>query len=131
MIIELVLILLIIIFLCNSITFNSIYRCPKYPIKIKYVRASRLPTSNADEILGLNLINLKLDRDVPGGIYSIVNAYGYGMLFVGSANPRIGYLYMSNMKMLDNVNLLDMWDLQRLESSTNGFIQTYNRGCCN
>lgn len=131
MIIHLVLVLLIVILLCNSITFNSIYKCPKYPIKIKYLRASRLPGIKFKESIGIDTVALKLDRDVPCGIYKIVNAYGYGILFVSSSNPRIGYMHMNNMDLLKNINLLDVWDLQRLESEDNGFVQTYNRGCCN
>ncbi|VBB18600.1 hypothetical protein YASMINEVIRUS_1063 [Yasminevirus sp. GU-2018] len=131
MIIHLVLILLIIILLCNSITFNTIYRCPKYPLKIKYVRASRLPGKQFTERVGIDTLNIKLDRDVPCGLYKLTTTYGKGVMFVGSANSRLAYLNMDNMDVLSGVNLLDMWDIQRLESEDNGFIQTYNRGCCN
>jgi hypothetical protein len=131
MVIQLVLVLVIVILLCNSITFNTIYKCPKYLVKIKYVRASRLPGKNYKERMGIDTINLKLDRDMPCGIYKLVNAYGYGILFVGGSNSRLGYLNMPNLDALKDVDLLDMWDLERLESDDNGFIQTYNRGCCN
>jgi hypothetical protein len=130
MIVHLVLILLIVIMLCNSITYSTINKCPNQDISIRYIRASRLPGKNYQERVGLDTINLKLDRDVPCGVYSLTNMFGYGVLFVSSSNPKFGYLSMKDLTVLDDINIFDMWDLKRLESPNNGFIQTYNRGCC-
>lgn len=130
MIIHLVLILVIIVLLCNSITYNSIYKCPKYAVKIKYLRASRLPGKDYTERVGIDTMNMKLDRDIPCGLYKLTTVYGDGVMIVGSSNSRVGYLNISNMDILKGVNILDVWDLQRLEAADNGFIQTYNRGCC-
>lgn len=130
MIIHLALVLLIIIMLCNSITYNTIHKCPNPGVNIRYVRASKLPGKIYQERIGIDTINFKLDRDVPCGVYKVTNMYGYSVMFVGSSNPRLGYLSMKNITVLDDVNILDLWDIQRLKSSDNGFIQTYNRGCC-
>jgi hypothetical protein len=130
MIIYLVLILLIVCMLCNSITYSTIYKCPKKDISIKYIRASRLPIKNNQEEFGIDIINLKLDRDVPCGVYSLTNMFGYGILFVGASNSRIGYMNMKDMTLLKDINIFDIWDLKRIESPKNGFIQTYNKGCC-
>lgn len=130
MIVNLLIVLLIIIVMCNSINYNSKYRCPKYTVKIKYVRASRLPGENLPERVGIDTVNLKLDRDVPCGIYSLTNAYGKAALFVSNTDSRTGYMHMTDMNAVAKINLFDLWDLQRLESDSNRFIQTYNRGCC-
>lgn len=130
MIVQLVIILIIVILICNSITFNTIYRCPNMSVKIKYVRASRLPGKQFTERVGIDTLNVKLDRDIPCGIYKVSSSYGNGVLFIGSSNPRAGYLNTPDMDAIKGVNLFDLWNLQRLESSDNAFIQTYNRGCC-
>lgn len=130
MILQLVILLLIVILLCNSVTFNTIYKCPKYPLKIKYVRCSRYPGKDYQIRVGIDAVNVKLDRDVPCGIYKITSAYGYGVLFVSNSDPRQGYLGLDNLDSVKGVNLFDLWDLQRMESDDNKLIQTYNRGCC-
>ena len=130
MIINLVIVLLIVIVLCNSIVYSNKYKCPSSPIKIDYVRASRLPGATYSERVGIDTINLKLDRDVPCGVYSLKNSYGSGVMFVGQSDNRFGYMTIKDMNTINNINLFDLWDLQRLESEENTFIQTYNRGCC-
>ena len=131
MIINLLILLLIVIAMCNSITYNSKYKCPKYEVKINYVRASRLPGDASQGKLVIDMVKLKFDRDVPCGMYSLINAYGKGVLFVSSSDSRTGYMNMKNMNSIAHINLFDLWELYRLESNDNGFIQTYNRGCCN
>lgn len=130
MIINLVVVLLIVIVMCSSITYNTQYKCPKYTVKIKYVRGSRLPAKRLTERVGFNTIDLKLDRDVPCGIYSMNNAYGKATLIVDRNNSRMGYMNMKNMDVISKINLFDLWDLQRIESEGNPFVKTYNRGCC-
>lgn len=136
MIINLLIVLLILIVMCTSITYNTKYKCPEYTVKIRYLRASRLPGNSRPEKLGtgFDTINLKLDRDVPCGMYGVTHTYGKSILFVSNTDSRTGYMHMNmnmkNMKGLDKVNLFDLWDLQRLESESDRFIQTYNRGCC-
>ena len=131
MIINLVILLVILLLLCNSINYNIVHKCPRYHVKINYVRASRLPGVGYAERTGIEKIILKLDRDVPCGIYLLTTSYGKASMFVPNSVSRLGYLTMKNIKLLDKVNMLDLWDLERLESSENMFIQTYNRGCCN
>lgn len=130
MIINLVIILLIVIVLCNSVIYSNKYKCPSYSLKIDYVRGSRLPGTIYSEKVGVDTINLKLDRDVPCGIYNLKNAYGDAVLHVGHGNPRFGYMAMKDMSAIANINLFDLWDLHRQESEENYFVQTYNRGCC-
>lgn len=130
MIINLVILLVILLLLCNSISYNTTYKCPSFPLKIRYVRASRLPGQTFTQRVGIDTINLKLDRDVPCGIYSVTNIYGQGALMVTHTDPRTGYLSMKDMQLVENAKLVDLWDLQRLDAMDNKFIQTYNRGCC-
>ena len=130
MILNLVILLLILIVLCNSVTFNDRYKCPKYAVKMKYMRASRLPDRNITKQTGIDMIILKLDRDIPCGIYNVVNTYGKATLMVSNSNSRIGYMHMKNLGDLVNINLFDFWDLRRVDSDENLFVQTYNRGCC-
>lgn len=130
MIINLVIVLLIIIILCNSITHSGKYKCPNFPFKINYVRGSRLPESINTERVGISTVNLKLDRDVPCGMYNVENSYGNAILIVSRDNYRIGYMNMKNMDIIKNIDLFDIWNLKRMESDDNLFISTYNRGCC-
>jgi hypothetical protein len=131
MLLQLVIILLIVIVMCTSISFNDRYKCPKFAVRMKYVRASRLPDLDSSNQIGKDMIILKLDRDVPCGIYSLNTVYGIATIIVSNTNSRLGYMIMENSKSIAHINLFDLWDLQRIESDTNLFIQTYNRGCCN
>jgi hypothetical protein len=130
MIFPFVLIILIFLIFFNSIIYNSMYKCPPYPLKINYVRASRLPNHIIKEKPEINTIRLKLDRDVPCGIYDVSTLYGKGQLFVGSSNYRIGYLYLKDLVSIAQISMFDLWSLRRLESDTDHYIRTYNRGCC-
>src|SRR5271170_696437 len=105
MIINLIIILVIILLLCTSINYNLTHRCPRYHVKIKYVRASRLPGVTYQERTGIEKINLKLDRDVPCGIYLLTTSYGKASLFVPSASSRFGYLSMKNLELLDKITM--------------------------
>jgi len=106
------------------------YKCPPYPLKINYVRASRLPNQILKEKPEIDTIRLKLDRDVPCGIYGVSTLYGKGQMFVGSSNYRVGYLYLKDLDPIAQINMFDLWNLRRLESDTDHYIRTYNRGCC-
>ena len=130
MIINLIIVLVIVIIMCNSIIYSGKYKCPAFPLKVNYVRGSRLPGVKYTQRVGIDTINLKLDRDVPCGIYTLKNTYGDGILIVSRDNQRLGYMNMRNMDVIKNINLFDLWDLQRVESRDNLFIDTYNRGCC-
>ena len=131
MVINLLIVLLILIVLCNSITYNNKNICTKNIINIKYVRASHIPDTNNNNIIGLNSIKLKLDRDIPCGIYNLTNAYGKGVLYVDNENPRIGYMTMKDMNNIFKIDLFDLWDLKRLDSDDNQILKVYNKGCCN
>jgi hypothetical protein len=135
MVINLLIVLIILIVLCSSITYNNKNMCAKNITNIKYVRASRIPINN-NNFIGLNTIKLKLDRDIPCGIYNLTNAYGQGVIYVDNENSKIGYMTMKDMNNIYKINLFDLWDLKRLESddnqnADNQIIKVYNRGCCN
>lgn len=130
MIINHIIVLLIVIILFNSLIYNTYYKCPKFPLNINYLRASRLPGTQYDIRIGINTMNLKLDRDIPCGMYQVSTSYGDGILIVGRSNRRIGYLNIQDMSILNDINALDMWNIIRIESNDNDFINTYNRGCC-
>lgn len=131
MIVNLVIVLVIVIILFNSITYSHIYKCPQPALKFRYVRASRLPGLVVPENEKLfDTMHLSLDRDIPCGIYKIKNTYGNGLLFVSKFNKRIGYMTMQNLALLNGINLLDLWDLERINSNNDLFIRTYNSGCC-
>ncbi len=131
MILNLVIVLVIIIIFFNSVTYTHIYKCPQPILKFKYVRASRLPGISVPENEKLfDTMHLSLDRDIPCGIYKIKNTYGNGLLFVSKFNKRIGYMTMRDLEFLKGVNLLDLWDLERIDSKNDLFIKTYNSGCC-
>lgn len=130
MIIQLSIILIIIVILFNSMIYNSIHACPKLAVKISYARGSRLPGNDSDDKFGIDTINLKLDRDIPCGIYNLNTTYGKGTLYVSKNDKRFGYLTIDNMNLLNKVSVLDLWNIERIESDNNYFIMTYNRGCC-
>ena len=130
MITQLLILLLIIIVLFNCMIYNSQNTCPKMAIKISYARGSRLPGTIFEDRVGIKTINLKLDRDVPCGIYKLNTAYGPGILFVAKGKTRFGYLSIKDMELLKKVSVMDLWSIERIESNDNTFIMTYNRGCC-
>lgn len=131
LLLYIILLLLLILVLCNSVTYKTINKCPKGPIKIPYMRASKLPSvfNWNVEGLGINTINFKLDQNTPCGIYKLTTAYGYGTLYVGS-NPTIGSLLLSDAEAIKKVDMIDMWDIERLTPNNNIIIQTYYNGCC-
>lgn len=151
MIIGLFLILIIIVILFNSTVYSIQNRCPAESIKIRYVRASRMPfyssynsvVNNPDNKLrqntGIDMMEVKLDRDVRCGIYSSNTKYGAVTLYVAKNSTRLGYLDFTELdkldeqtkKEFDKSDLFDMWDLDRFVTRYgNEFINTYNRGCC-
>jgi len=130
MILNIVILLIIVIIIFNSIIYSQLYKCPTDPLKIKYVRASRLSETISSDSIGIENINVKFDREVPCGIYHLKTIYGDGIAYVGKGSNRTGYLHVKNMDLLKNVSLLDLWDLVRVISNDNHFIRTYNQGCC-
>jgi len=124
-------ILLAILVVSFAMLINSRkYKCAPNQLVLRYVRASRLPGANYSERLGIDTVNLRLDREVPCGIYRVRNIYGSGIMFVGSTDQRAGYMNMKNMALIKGINLFDLWDLQRMDASDNQLIGTYNKGCC-
>lgn len=124
------LIILIIVILCfNSIIYNSIHACPTSDILINYAKGSKLPNVFMFNNYGVRTIGIKMDRDVPCGIYNLSTSYGDGILFVPKGNTRLGYLNISNMDLLNDIDVLDMWKLKRITDDSD-MVRTYNKGCC-
>lgn len=139
MLIELIILLVITIILFNSVVYSIQSRCPGEEIRIEYVRAGRLPGSQFTERVGITTINLKLDRDVPCGIYKLDTSYGNAVLFVAKNSKRVGYMNYPQdaleknpeaKREIDAADLFDLWGLTRVNGGDNEFINTYNRGCC-
>jgi hypothetical protein len=125
-----IILLLMLFLLCNSVNYNTKYKCPKKKYHLDYLRIYVLPGKNYAERVGLDTLNIKLDRDIPCGIYSVKTAYGNGIIFIGSPSSNVGYFFMTDTKYLEKINMFDVWDIKRLESDDNKFLLTYNRGCC-
>lgn len=131
MILNLIIVLVIVIIIFNTVAYTHIYKCPQPALKFKYVRASRLPGLPVPDNEKLfDTIHLSLDRDIPCGIYKIKNTYGNGLLFVSKFDKRIGYMTMRDLEFLKDVNMIDLWDLERIDSKVDLFTRTYNNGCC-
>lgn len=139
MIIELIILLIICIILFNSVVYSIQSSCPGDNVRIEYARAGRLPESKFKEEVGITTINLKLDRDIPCGIYKLGTSYGDAVLFMTKSSNRIGYLnypqeYLDanpeTRREIDSSDLFDLWNLMRINGGNNQFINTYNRGCC-
>ena len=139
MLLYLIILLVICVLLFNSVVYSIQSRCPGENIHIEYVRAGRLPGSKFKERVGITTINLKLDRDVPCGIYRLDTSYGNGVMFVAKHSNRVGYLNYpqevleanpETRKEIDSADLFDLWKLRRINGGDNEFINTYNRGCC-
>lgn len=144
-IVQLVIVFLIILLCCTSITFSELNRCPQDPKKgltIRYVRAGKLLQLSSKTKIDDHVIRLRLDRDVPCGIYDMMTIYGDAILFVNHNDSRTGYMMIRNIDMFrentKNINMLDLWDLERIQFTgpfdpklrEYGFIHTYNLGCC-
>lgn len=145
MLINLLIILCITILLFNSVVYSIQHRCPIENIRIDFIRAGRLPgtlpgtKAESKQTIGISVINLKLDRTVPCGIYSTDTSFGNATLIVNKDSLKIGYLnygheVLSNnpetKKEIDDANLFDLWNINRITGKNNKFINTYNHGCC-
>lgn len=130
MMITLLVIFLMLIFLCNLSIYNINTSCTNSNINIKYVRASKLQNIQENK-LGINVINVKLDRNVPCGIYKLKTVYGNGFMYVDNSDPKSGYLNVQDMSNIINVGLFDLWDLNKITSDDDQIIKMYNTGCCN
>ena len=151
MIVQLLMVLIIIIVLFNSLVYSIQNRCPTPYIKIPFGRASRMPfyaASNAVvddksnplyQNIGIDKINIKLDRDVPCGIYKVDTSYGKAVLYTTKRSMRFGYLNFvdaasmdaQTKKEFDKSDLFDLWNLERyVDRFGDEFVNTYNRGCC-
>ena len=130
MIVDLLLVLAIISLLFYFMVYNHIYKCPKQKIYIKYIRASRLP-SDPSEGFGkvIDNIKLRLDRDVPCGIYYFKSIYDNGVIYISKLDKQIGYMVVKNFEPLGKTNMFDLWDLERIDND-DPLVKTYNSGCC-
>lgn len=130
MYINLLLIIIIICIICNYLIIVGNTKCNHNTNNIEYIRASQLPEKNITETIDLKTINIKFDRRVPCGIYNIKTLYGNGILIVDKNNNNIGYLHMSDMTVIKNINVFDIWNVDKISSKNNPFVATYNNGCC-
>jgi hypothetical protein len=133
--INLLILLIICIVIFQCVVYNIQYRCPRFNLKIEYIRGSRLPARKLIDLIGIPTIPLKFDRDVECGIYRVTTVFGNGSLWVTKSDKRLGYLNLINFdkstdKSIDKANILDIWDLTRMDTGDNPIINTFNRGCC-
>lgn len=139
LLIGMIIMLIIVIVLFNSSVYTALHRCPEDTVRIPYVRASRLPGEDFEEAVGITTINLKLDRDVPCGIYRMDTVFGSASLFVTKNSTRLGYMHYPQSvleanpevrKEIDSADLFDLSELNRVSGRNNLFIRNFNRGCC-
>ena len=145
MLIDLIILLCITILLFGSVVYSIQHRCPAENIRIDYVRAGRLPGTlpktelESRQKIGISVINLKLDRTIPCGIYNTDTSFGNATLIVSKDSLKVGYLNYSQdileenpetKKEIDKADLFDLWNITRITGKKNKFIDTYNRGCC-
>ena len=130
MYINLILVILLICIICSYIIEIGSSKCKYISNDVKYIRASKLPEKANTEYIGLTTINIKFDRFVPCGMYNIKTLYGDGILIVSNNSDNIGYLHMNDMSVINNIDIFDIWDIDKLESKDNPFVKTYNNGCC-
>jgi hypothetical protein len=130
MYIKLLLVILIICIICNYIIKFNDSNCKYIATNVNYIRASQLPKQANTESIDLNTINIKFDRIVPCGMYNIKTLYGNGILIVSNIDDTIGYLHMNDMTVIKNIDIFDIWNLDRISSKDNPFVETYNNGCC-
>ena len=128
MYINLLLIIILVYMICNYLIIMGQNKCISKTNNIKYIRASKLSTVIKPEHMKLAGINIKFDRDVSCGIYNITTLYGSGVLIVGKDN-NTGFLHINDMTVIKDINMFDIWDIEKLESGVS-FIKTYNTGCC-
>jgi hypothetical protein len=139
MLVNLIILLVIVVILFNSVVYSVQHICPAESVKIKYIRAGRIAGTGLKNVAGIETIGLKLDSDVPCGIYRVETPYGNAVLFVSKKSLRMGDLrYSQNMlekapetrKDINDADLFDLWNLDRITDRSNDFVNTYNRGCC-
>lgn len=135
-----VMLLVIVLILFNSSVYAIQHRCHSDSIKIPYIRAGRLQNrTEIEDRIGITSVNLKLDRDIPCGVYKLGTNYGNATMFVGKESLRLGYLVYAQKilgldpqtkKDIDKADLFDLWNLDRVSQKNDDFINTYNGGCC-
>ena len=126
MLIYSIILLIIILLLCNSITYNSIYKCSSNNTTIDYVKASKFK-ENFDP----NVIRVKFDQNIPCGVYSCSSTYGMSNLVVNHIDSTIGYLYNINIQTkMKDIDVIDLWNITKQNGKNNLTIQTFNNGCC-
>lgn len=124
---ELLVILCIILvsFWCSL--YNIEYKCPTVNVTVNHVFARVVFEATTD--IDLRRLNsVVLDKSIPCGMYAGTTVYGGIILFVSKTNNTRGYIYSDHIK--DKITTLDIWNLQKFTNNSNGFIDTYNKGCC-
>jgi hypothetical protein len=127
--IRFIIFLIIAILLYNSLLLSLNKPCLKEreTITINKLHGSVIPFDNND----LLDLKLKLDINVPCGIYKLFTHYGPALLIVGGSEENIGilnFIDVTDQKL--KIPRFEMWDVKRLTSFDNDFINTYNKGCC-
>lgn len=98
--------------------------------EISVASGSRIKGIDLSKNLGFPTVNIKLDEEIPCGIYNGESNYGY-VTFVVVKNGKKAYVNFAEYKEeIDEIDRFRFTNLNRIVNSESDLISTYNRGCC-
>jgi hypothetical protein len=126
--------LVIIVLLYNSLVLSLNKPClsGREEITIKKIYASAVPRADTDPSRGILDLRVKLDSEIPCGIYKVSTHYGPATVIASKNNNGFAYLnFNTTTKEKLAVDRFEMWGVRRATSLESDFISTFNSGCCN
>ena len=119
-------VVLIIILLCfHMMTLKIESRCNNSDIIVDNITGTIITGKKSDDKLGYQI---RLDRDLPCGVYSVTTKYNdTGLIFMSNMSPRIGNLYIKSPV---SSNIIEFVLVKKINKTNNNIINVYNNGCC-
>lgn len=128
--IILCLIIVLILYFCIIKSYNNL--CNRdVKVNIDRIFASKIQNIDLSYDFSYPAIYIKLDKDIPCGIYNGTSEYGDFTLLVGKYTHNYASINFTDFN--DNVNSVtrfELLNLQRNVNASNDIVATYNIGCC-
>lgn len=100
---------------------------------IKYDRivAQRIPNLMKEKITNDKIINVRININIPCGIYKCDSYYGDAIIIVSREHNNKAIINFINFfQNLDEFDRFELKNITRMTNTSNDYINTYNRGCC-
>jgi hypothetical protein len=125
----------IIIFLMyKSLSLTVENQCPdpNKKIYIDRIIGLKILGEKFSKSIGIPTINVKLDKQIDCGYYTLNTVFGPAVLIVGKENRTFGGLnFLTFSNEINKIDRFELRNLNKVINKKNDFITTYNKGCCN